>query len=100
MEQEVVYLRKGMGTFIQGEKSFKPMIKSINVPLVKERVGLNFNKNDKVIKYDGRCGIPYKYVVPWKTCNKYGRKGHLSQNFRLQNDQNRKKLTKMKPKGK
>ena len=39
LETEVLKLRKGMGTFVQGEEGLKFMMKSIKVPLDKEGVG-------------------------------------------------------------
>ncbi|XP_063941414.1 uncharacterized protein LOC135149600 [Daucus carota subsp. sativus] len=47
LETEVLKLRKGMGTFVQGEEGLKFMMKSIKVPLDKEGVGHNFNKKKK-----------------------------------------------------
>ena len=72
-----------MGTFVQGEEGLKFMMKSIKVPLDKEGVGLNFNKKANALKYEGRCGKPYKYVMPWKKCAKCGGQGHLAQNCRV-----------------
>ena len=80
LEKEVKDLRQGMGSFVQGEESLKSLMKNTNVPLVREGVGLNFNKKDKVLKYEGRNGVPYKYAMPWRTCNKCGGKGHLEKN--------------------
>ena len=72
-----------MGTFVQGEEGLKYMMKSIKVPLVREGVGLHFNKRVNALKYDGRQGKPYKYAMPWNKCAKCGGKGHLSQNCRV-----------------
>ena len=85
LETEVIKLRKGMGTFIQGEDGLKFMMKSINVPLQREGVGLNFKNKGKALKYEGRKGKPYKYAMPWNKCSKCGGKGHLTQNCKVQN---------------
>ena len=83
LENEVIKLRKGMGTFVQGEESLKSMMKSIKVPLDKEGVGLNFNKKVTALKYEGRQGKPYKYAMPWTSCKKCGDKGHLAQKLQI-----------------
>nr|XP_017256458.1 PREDICTED: restin homolog [Daucus carota subsp. sativus] len=83
LESEVLKLRKGMGTFVQGEEGLKYMMKSIKVPLDKDGVGHNFNKKANALKYEGRRGKPYKYAMPWKKCAKCGGQGHLAQNCRV-----------------
>ena len=40
------------------------MMNKTKVPLVIEGLGLNFNKKDKALKYDGKHGIPYDYAIP------------------------------------
>ena len=104
LETEVIKLRKGMGTFIQGEDGLKFMMKSINVPLQREGVGLNFKNKGKTLKYEGRKGKPYKYAMPWNKCSKCEGKGHLTQNCKVQNSKrayqneavNKTELTRMK----
>ncbi|XP_063942869.1 uncharacterized protein LOC108194565 [Daucus carota subsp. sativus] len=83
LETEVLKLRKGMGTFVQGEEGLKYMMKSIKVPLDKEGVGHNFNKKGNALKYEGRRGKPYKYAMPWKKCANCGGQGHLAQYCRV-----------------
>ena len=57
-------------------------MKSIEVPLNKEGVELNFNKKANALKYNGRHGKLYKYAMPWKDWDKYVGKEHLAQNCR------------------
>ncbi|KAK1397680.1 CCHC-type domain-containing protein [Heracleum sosnowskyi] len=90
LEKKVKDPKQGMGSFIQGEEGLKALMKNTNAPLVREGVGMNFNKKDKAIKYEGRYGIPYNYAMPWKTCNKCGGKGHLERNCTSQVNHKRK----------
>ncbi|XP_063945972.1 uncharacterized protein LOC135151451 [Daucus carota subsp. sativus] len=84
LETEVLKLRKGMGTFVQGEEGLKFMMKSIKVPLDKEGVGLNFNKKGNALKYEGRRGKPYKYAMPLEGMCKMWRKRTSSSELQSQ----------------
>ena len=87
LTKEVEHLQKGMGAFIQGEESLKSMMNNTNIPLVREGIGMNANKKDKALRYEGKHGIPYDYAMPWKICNRCGKKGHLEKHCKSQNGQ-------------
>ncbi|KAL8109944.1 hypothetical protein AgCh_025879 [Apium graveolens] len=69
------------------EESLKSMMNNTNIPLVREGIGMNANKKDKALRYEGKHGIPYDYAMPWKICNRCGKKGHLEKYCRVQNGQ-------------
>ncbi|XP_074349862.1 uncharacterized protein LOC141689465 [Apium graveolens] len=87
LTKEVEDLKRGMGSFVQGEENLKSMMNNTNIPLVREGIGMNVNKKDKALRYEGKHGIPYDYAMPWKICNKCGKKGHLEKYYRVQNVQ-------------
>lgn len=62
-------------------------MRQTTIPLARERVGLTSNLNDKSFKYEGKHGSPYNYAIPWKFCNKCGKKDQLTKYCRGHNTQ-------------
>lgn len=85
LEQEINNLQKEMGKFVQGKEVLKSMMKQTKAPSEKEILGIASTSKDKALKYDGKFGIPYDYAMPWRICNKCGKKGHFSKYCKIKN---------------
>ena len=86
LEQEVKDLQKSMGKFVQGEESLKSMMKQARGPHDKGGIGAASTSTSSM-KYEGKNGIPYNYAMPWMTCHKCGKKGHLASNCSMKKSQ-------------